>query len=265
VKHDAPARGGGAWTVFLVDDESLVIESLKGCVPWEAHGYRIIGSATNGHDALAQIAAERPDLVFADIRMPGMSGLELVQKIGQDMPQTVCVIVSGYAEFSYAQKAMSYGAAGYILKPFDETEIEALLKRLQLRLRRGEQVPHQARSRPVSRLMEEILEYVESNFTDSISVAGIAERFRLSQSHVSQLFGRELGMSYTAWVTGLRMTLACHLLTTTDKPIYEIAESCGYRDYGYFDRVFMRQMGVTPSRYRADPGSARPDAGVADD
>ncbi|MBB3150584.1 two-component system response regulator YesN [Paenibacillus endophyticus] len=126
--------------VFLVDDESWVVESLKDLVDWGSYGFEVVGQAYNGMAALEAIAEVKPDVVFTDIRMPEMNGLELIQR-GRAFPFPVqFVIVSGYAEFAYAQKAISQGAVAYCLKPFDEVEISSVLARLNKQLRAAKPV-----------------------------------------------------------------------------------------------------------------------------
>jgi two-component system response regulator YesN len=115
--------------VLLVDDENWVLESLNAAIEWKEYGFRVAGMATNGLEAFRLIQELKPDLVITDIRMPGMNGLELIKKTKEILPKVQFIVASGYAEFAYAQKAMSYGAVGYTLKPFDEAEIISLLKK----------------------------------------------------------------------------------------------------------------------------------------
>ncbi|WP_219837842.1 response regulator [Paenibacillus sp. R14(2021)] len=116
--------------VLIVDDESWVVESLKDLVDWNRYGFEVAGQAYNGAAALQAMERLRPSVVFTDIRMPEMSGLELIQRgRGLDF-QVQFVVVSGYAEFAYAQKAIAYGAAAYCLKPFDEMELSGVLMKL---------------------------------------------------------------------------------------------------------------------------------------
>ncbi|OXS61236.1 hypothetical protein B1A99_06910 [Cohnella sp. CIP 111063] len=120
------------YKILLVDDEAWVIESLKASVDWHRHGFEVAGTALSGSEALSMIDAIRPDAVFTDIRMPGMSGLDLIKK-GSELPnhRAHYIVVSGYAEFAYAQKALTYGALAYCLKPFDENEIVSILKKIK--------------------------------------------------------------------------------------------------------------------------------------
>jgi two-component system, response regulator YesN len=117
--------------VFIVDDEEWIVENLRISIEWEKYGYEIAGTAFNGIDALNAILECKPQLVFTDIRMAGLNGLELIKKVKTRFPDTQFVIISGFAEFAYAQKAIAYNAVGYLLKPIDENEIVQILCNLR--------------------------------------------------------------------------------------------------------------------------------------
>ena len=117
------------YKVFLVDDEELVIKSLIASVDWQAYGFEVAGYALSGSEAFDAIQTIDPNLVLTDIRMPGISGLELIKLLKDASSKALIVVLSGYAEFALAQKAINYGAVGYCLKPFDELEIAGFLKK----------------------------------------------------------------------------------------------------------------------------------------
>ncbi len=116
------------YRIIIVDDEKLVIKSLIATVEWENYGFEVIGEAYNGYDGFELIKQKKPDLVFVDIRMPGMSGLELISESNRLGLGTLFAVVSGYAEFAYAQKALKNDAISYCLKPFSESEIVETLR-----------------------------------------------------------------------------------------------------------------------------------------
>ncbi|MBM7566212.1 response regulator transcription factor [Paenibacillus sacheonensis] len=158
---------------LIVDDESWVVESLKDLVDWERHGFEIIGQAHNGAEALALMKELKPDVVFTDIRMPEMSGLELIQR-GRSLGLPILfVVVSGYAEFAYAQKAISYGAVAYCLKPFDDMEISGVLHKLDGMLTKAKAMPS-----PASPLLQYLLETGEDSrqkLLDELERAGFGD------------------------------------------------------------------------------------------
>ncbi|SFJ33849.1 Two-component response regulator, YesN/AraC family, consists of REC and AraC-type DNA-binding domains [Paenibacillus sp. UNC496MF] len=105
--------------VMIVDDESWAIKGIRNAFDWEKHGFEIIGQFTSAYNAWEAIQANKPDLVVTDIRMPDISGLDLMKRAKAHELDTEFVVVSGYAEFEYAQEALRCGALNYFLKPLD--------------------------------------------------------------------------------------------------------------------------------------------------
>ena len=114
--------------VLLVDDEIAVTRALQCGIKWADLGLSIAGIATSGSQALEYIHNQPIDIVITDIRMSSMDGLSLSQQIYQMNRNIQVIIVSGFAEFSYAQKAMSYGVVGYCLKPIEYSELTRYLR-----------------------------------------------------------------------------------------------------------------------------------------
>ncbi|MEY8354819.1 response regulator [Lachnospiraceae bacterium 54-53] len=110
-------------TLLIADDEAAIRNGLSTVVPWEQFGIAIVGTAEDGREAYDIIKACHPDIVITDIRMPGMDGLELMEKIRNEKLQTNFIILSGYGDFKYAQKAIQLGAKNYFLKPIKIDEL----------------------------------------------------------------------------------------------------------------------------------------------
>lgn len=119
------------YSVLLVDDEPWNVFGLKNLINWEELGYSVIGNANSGLQALDMIIALKPDVVFSDIKMPGLNGIELLEEINNRKLKTKVVLVSGYAEFEYAQKAVTLGAVDYLLKQIEKEKLVAVLQALQ--------------------------------------------------------------------------------------------------------------------------------------
>ena len=119
--------------VVVVDDEAPICEWLVYCIKKASSDYQVL-SASSGLEALNVILREKPDVVFTDIRMPDMDGLELTQRVLEVFPYTVIAILTNYAEFSYAQQAISIGAREYYLKSeLRASDIENLLTEIALK------------------------------------------------------------------------------------------------------------------------------------
>lgn len=109
--------------LLIVDDEKTIRETIAKLIDWEKLGITLIGSAENGLEALNMILDESPEIVMTDIRMPGLSGLDLIRQIHVLNQDTQFIILSGYEEFEYAKEAMRYGIRHYLLKPCNEEQI----------------------------------------------------------------------------------------------------------------------------------------------
>lgn len=109
--------------LLIADDERIIRETISSLIDWKALGVELTGLCSNGLEAYDMILDESPDIVMTDIKMPGMSGLELIKKIAETRLDTQFIILSGYGEFEYAKEAMKYGVKHYILKPCNENQI----------------------------------------------------------------------------------------------------------------------------------------------
>ena len=114
--------------VLLADDEPNVRHGVKMMIPWEELGLEVIGEAEDGDDGLSKILSLNPDIVIADVKMPGMSGIKMIEAAKKNGYGGKCLILSGYSDFTYAKEAMSLGVKGFILKPVDEDELIEALK-----------------------------------------------------------------------------------------------------------------------------------------
>ena len=120
--------------VILADDEKKVIFLLQRLIDWEQMGYEIVGIAHDGLSALRLIEETQPHLLVTDIRMPGCSGIDLIRQARELQPTLHCIIISGYREFEYAQKAIKYGVEDYLLKPLKKDELYSILLRIRDKL-----------------------------------------------------------------------------------------------------------------------------------
>lgn len=117
------------WKVLLADDEALIVKGLRRLINWEALGVEVVGEATDGEQALALMEQVRPDLVVSDIRMPKLSGLDIMARFPRDGYAPKFIFISGYGEFEYAQRALAGGAVDYLLKPVSAEALEKTVRR----------------------------------------------------------------------------------------------------------------------------------------
>ncbi|MCL2033637.1 MAG: helix-turn-helix domain-containing protein [Oscillospiraceae bacterium] len=116
--------------VVIADDEARVCNLVKMLADWDALGMEVVGTASNGFEALKFVEQIKPDILITDIRMPGCDGLELIRQAKLLVPNLEIAIISGYAQFEYAQTAVSYNAGAYLLKPIKKDVLIATLEKL---------------------------------------------------------------------------------------------------------------------------------------
>lgn len=372
------------YRVLLVDDEEFALVSLRCSLPWEKYSFTDIITTTDPQWALTCLKEQQIDAAFVDIRMPGISGLELISAAKQNNISTFFVIVSGYSDFSYAKEAMQLGALDYCLKPITAEDATPMLERLAARTlpRRLSHDPElissllldhaaceawlnpflgkhpcvsltalyvrsqelmdflqcadgfspnqvlfyspqealliwdpyaqhkedayfeflerftpsalmiscsfeptaEAFQSAISHLLMEahnrgeketrlvllstgspemakyfagLLAYVEEHYNEKLTLADLSHRFGINYSYLSQLFKKHTKKSFSEYLTSLRLSHACQLLTETKMRISRIAEQVGFSDYHYFCNVFKRTFSVSPMRYRSEAPDAK--------
>lgn len=125
------------YQVLIVDDEPFMRQGLKVIIDWESYGFTIADEAKNGLDAYELLKKKKYDLLILDIKMPGMTGLELAAKVRTTISKRLkIVLLSGYSEFSYATEAMKYNIGNYLLKPIQPDELVKVLKEVKTDLER---------------------------------------------------------------------------------------------------------------------------------
>ncbi len=144
------------YRVLIADDEPWVAYGIAHLIDWESLGYTVIGEANDGLTALQMIIDRQPDVVISDIRMPGLDGIQLLEAIEQRRLKTKAILVSGYAEFEYAQQAIRLGAFDYLLKQVDKNKLTDCLLRLSDHL-----ADKQKESRELDLYLDELFELLE--------------------------------------------------------------------------------------------------------
>lgn len=245
------------FNVLIVDDEKSNREGMKYLIDWHAYNFHISDVAKNGMEALEIIENKSIDLAIVDIRMPIMSGIDLIQKVRREQKREVeFIILSGYAEFEYAKKAIYLGARGYLLKPVEEEELCMLLEELRDKLaeRKKEEIEEldtlEVAKRKNMGVMGEILDYVDMNYTENLNIKVIANKFYLNAAYLGQLFKKTTGTSFKRYLQEIRIRESKKLLKMSGLRIYEIAHKVGYEDPNYFVIKFQEVEGISPTAYR---------------
>lgn len=236
-------------SVFIADDEIWIILGLKKMIENSELPFQVIGNATNGVSALDAIEEKKPELVFSDIRMPGLSGLELLQKLNERKIGTKVIFVSGYSEFEYAREAVRGGALDYLVKPIEQEKLNEVLNRILHEGILGDEPENEIK--PVENTgLKQVIQEIKENYTKDITLTELADKYQVSASHLSGLIKSELGLPFSEYLASRRIQKAKELLADETLSIDAIAEMVGYKDYFYFTKVFKKKEGISPSKYR---------------
>ena len=125
-----PRERRTAMKVVIIDDEPKIIQLIRCLVNWDTLGMQVIGTLCDGAEALEAICRLRPDIVLTDIRMPNIDGIDLITRVHERGLFPYFIIISGYNDFSYAQKAVKLGVDDYLLKPIEKKPLEHALRKI---------------------------------------------------------------------------------------------------------------------------------------
>lgn len=250
-------RNTHEFTVFIAEDEELQLNSLVKKINSAGLGFSVIGTAQTGDAAQKRIDELHPDIVFTDIRMPGMDGIELLHYIHIHHPFTKVVITSGFSDYEYMRKAIQYQACEYMLKPMTAQDIQDTLRNLKATLqgRPGGQVgiPNlHTQGYSQSEILDFLQNYIKNNFEHSeIDWNALAEQLGYNPSYLSRIYKQKFGHSPSKYLISLQIQKAQSLLAHhPELSIQQISQSIGYSDQDYFSRLFKKQTGMSPSEYR---------------
>ena len=244
------------YRVMIIDDEESARKLMKAGIRWEDFDMEVVGEAASGIEAINVIDDYKPDLVFVDISMPFMNGIEFTETVTDRYPDLIIIIMTAFDEFEYARKCVSLPVFEYMLKPMVREEVGKVLIRARERLdRKAETYTDEDRSDTETDIdthtdsMEKIRKYIEENFNDStLNLAFAAKHFGFSPSYLSRKFKQDTGKNFIEYLTELRMNKAIKLAKSNVK-MYRTAAEVGIPDPNYFGRCFKKYTGMSYSDY----------------
>lgn len=242
--------------LLIADDEEIILTGLSECLTQMNLDIEIVAKARNGLEVMKLIAEHRPEIVLMDINMPLLNGLETIERISKLYPDTICIILSGYNEFSYAQQAIALGVFRYLLKPVSIPELKkTLIEACDLVGKPVCMVPKQPDGEDIA---YKVLEYILKNFSDStITLSRLADNYHISSSHLARMIKEKTNITFSEYLGGIRIAEAKKLLESSPStPVGEIGEMTGFNSPHYFSRAFKSATGLAPLEYRKNCGKS---------
>lgn len=234
---------------YFVDDEPLVLEELTENPLFAESGFEVVGSNTNPVAAVKQIMRLYPDVVFIDLVMPELSGIDLMARLKDNGVDCEFVVISAFPEFVESRRFFLLGGFDYILKPLSSHGLQYLLQRLAGTLsgkRTYDDIPKETPSLPLNMIIADM----RANPFGKHTLELASERYHLCPTHVCRLFSIHLGTTYVTFLNTLRMDEVGKMLRETNKGVREISRICGYKDFFYFCRLFRKHHACTPTEFR---------------
>ena len=258
------------YTMLVADDEKWIRERITLSINWSGIGVTITGEAADGEEALSLCRKLKPDIILTDIRMPGINGLDFLKSLNEEGIKSKIIIVSGYSDFDYAQKAIKLGVADYILKPVENTELVDIVKKCIRQIEAeayknkiieqasskentsGRLADYIEKGRTMAKrnTLEKALNFIRENYSRPITLSDVSEEVMLNHSYFSKLFKESVGLSFNKYLTRYRINKAKELMEDPTRRIKEIAGMVGYENVRYFIRVFKSVTGLSPNIYK---------------
>lgn len=244
------------YTVVIAEDEKLLLDDLVQSVEEAGLGFKVIGQAQTGTQALELVNELSPNLVISDINMPMMDGVTFLEQVYDYSPSTRMIIISGYADFEYAQRAIHIKVSDYLLKPVDPNKLYEALLNVRTSLDRVRDTFSRFFDEAALRNNPETIaitlkSYIQSHYQEEINLNLIAQQLNYSLAWLTKLFNQYFETTPLKYLINLRIAKAKSLLLhNPELSVRQVGESVGYDDQGYFSRIFKKYTGLSPADYR---------------
>ncbi len=234
------------YRVMIIDDERSLRNLLKLTVSWKELGLEVVGEASSGIEAINSIDDLRPDIVFVDIRMPFMNGIEFSKLAIKRYPRLRIIILTAFNEFEYARECIGIGVAEYLLKPIVRSEVNEACKKVIDQL---EKMKPEEETVTIEEYNEtaKIQDFIRKNYHDSeLNLTSIAQEFGFNSSYLSRRFKADVGINLIDYIAKCRMEKAIECVKMK-KLMYVTAKEVGIPDPNYFGKCFKKYTGKSYS------------------
>lgn len=263
------------YKAVIVDDEDIIANGLRTVLPWAKYNAEVVGMASSGEEGLKLIRETNPDILFTDIRMPGMDGLTMIAALKSQFPRLQITVLTGFRDFEYAQTAIKLGVTRFLLKPskldelyealdamtkaldalapaaeepepaIDMTDEEALAAALETIPTQKEDGAHH------SYIVQNALDYIDEMYDTHLTLLDVANHIYVSQWHLSKLLKKYTGSNFYDLLNHARIKAAKKLLKDPAVKVGDVALTVGFADTSHFSKVFKKLEGISANEYRA--------------
>lgn len=240
------------YRVALLEDDEWVIKGIEASFNWAKYGMEVVGSFLDPLSLLEYLKTNDVDVVFTDINMPNMTGLELIHEIktGMGRDDILFVIISAYDDYEFMRKAISLGVVDYCKKPIEKEKTDETLEEVLQALKKLGKQPERTEARD----FDTLIAYINENYEKSLHLEDLSRKFYFNPNYLCMLFRRRLDTTFSEYIKSVRMKKAKELFDAGILTVSEVSSSVGYRDYSYFHKTFSSYFGITPAQYKKKAG-----------
>lgn len=236
------------YSVYIVENDLVILEEIVNKTAWLDNGFEVIGFNSSPIIAIKEIKELDPNVVFTDLKMPTMDGIDMMALLSKDGINSEFVMVSAFANFEDSRRFFRNHGFDYLLKPLQEIEVQIVLEKLSKKLsRKSDLQSHDGES--ITTAFIELVDFVKKEFNHKHTLESLGEKFHLNPNYICNLFSKHYNTTLTRYLTELRMNYALENMKNTNKSYKEIGVECGYTDYYYFSKVFKSFYGASPTKY----------------
>ena len=238
------------YKLMIAEDSPFALKDLCEGINWEKYGLYLTGAFPDGEQLLEQAIKDMPDVVLTDVFMPIMDGISLASALREVSEDVKIVFVSSCADFEIAQKALLMHVSGYLLKDFEEQQLDRVMMQVLDELKEASSKQKTNNLKMPKDYVGRMKEFIHEHFREDISMADVAASVFLSSSYANLKFTQKCGCSIFEYISECRMAEAKRLLIETDESITRIAEMVGYATKTNFYLAFKKRYEISPKDYR---------------
>ena len=239
--------------LVIVEDELNIRECLIHLFPWDSLGIKVTASFSNGQDAYHYLSTDHLYILLTDIRLPNISGLDLIRMLREDKNPVEIIILTGYKHFDYARQAIRYQVRDFLLKPIKYEDLtKSILNIKDMLEKESEDFPEPTNNGDNTyhkKLITMAKDFVQNNLSNA-SLETTAIYVHLSPGYFSKLFHKITQLTFSDYLIQCKMERAAELLNDIHFKTYEISLMVGYDNPKNFTRAFKQYFNVTPREYR---------------
>lgn len=176
------------YSVFIVDDDAVILDEIINSVPWMDNGFEVIGYSTSATDSIQTIISLMPDVVFTDLRMPEMDGIDMIKELSSLSVSCEFVMLSAYGTFGNSRRFFKEKGFDFLLKPIDQKEVQFLLESLAEKLSSKKPAEPILDTTNTNTSFLMLVEYLNEHFQEKHTLESLSNQFNLGPNYICNLF-----------------------------------------------------------------------------